>query len=253
MGAATTRSWDDWGALNPLWAILTSPAESGPGWDRESFLRSGEESASRVAAQIDEHLAPDRRLAALDYGCGVGRVTRAWASRFEHVTGVDAAASMVAGARALNADVANVQFLVAEGPGRLPSNSFDLVYCALVLQHLGTRRRILDTLAGLVRVLRPDGLLVFQLPHDLPRRRFRDRLRFRSRAFGALRRLGFPREALFHRFRLHPDMTMTAISGVDIRAALNDLGATVLDAEDEDFVKGVRSTTYYVAKVRKPD
>ena len=46
---------------------------------------------------------------------------------------------------------------------------------------------------------------------------------------------------------------MTAISGVDIRAALNDSRATVLDAEDEDFVKGVRSTTYYVAKGRKPD
>ena len=66
-------------------------------------------------------------------------------------------------ARELNEDRPNCRFLVNAAPdlGQLETDSFDLVYSSLVLQHAvggGARHAISEFL----RILRPGGLVVFQ-------------------------------------------------------------------------------------------
>ncbi len=103
------------------------------------------------------------RARALDFGCGVGRVTRELARHFKSVVGVDVAPSMIRKARELSADV---EYVLNERDDLsfVPSGSVDLVYSVIVLQHIG-RPYVDRYLAEFVRVLSPKGLAIFQMPN----------------------------------------------------------------------------------------
>jgi len=75
---------------------------------------------------------------ALDFGCGVGRLTQALAEHFERVAGVDIAASMIARARQENRHGDRVRYVVNERSdlAGLGSERFDLILSLLVLQHM---------------------------------------------------------------------------------------------------------------------
>jgi SAM-dependent methyltransferase len=107
---------------------------------------------------------PGARRRALDFGCGVGRVTQGLARHFERCDGVDVAASMLERARALNALGERCVFTQNAAPdlALYPDESFDLVYSGYVLQHLPpeSARRYLGEL---VRVLAKGGLLFVQM------------------------------------------------------------------------------------------
>jgi ubiquinone/menaquinone biosynthesis C-methylase UbiE len=63
------------------------------------------------------------------------------------------------------------------------------VYSALVLQHLPRVEAIRTFIAEFLRVLKPGGLLAFQLPTRMPPRTLRTILRLRTRAYAAYLRL----------------------------------------------------------------
>lgn len=138
----------------------------GPQGDSGALMASGELEVSRLFDHLAEHgLEPPRWGRALDFGCGVGRLTLPLARRFDEVIGVDVSPSMVALARAGAGDDAGVSFVVNDAPdlGRFADGTFDLVLSDLVLQHVGPdlQRRYV---AELCRLLAPGGLAVFQLP-----------------------------------------------------------------------------------------
>src|SRR3954462_2001563 len=135
------RDWNSLGQQNPYGAILTGEAGTLAPWNDQQFFETGQRDADRFIETLSRLMPTVRRLRALDFGCGVGRVTRALATHFESVTGVDAAPAMITQARALNAEFSNCDF-VANRAGDLkqfPSGSFDVVYSRLVLQHVPVR------------------------------------------------------------------------------------------------------------------
>lgn len=150
------RHWNRFGEQDPFSAILT-----GRTWSAEEFFATGEADV----ACILEHLggAPRRREHALDFGCGVGRLSRAMASRFTRVTGVDVAPSMIERARGFGHP--GCDFVLNESPdlAQFPADTFDLVYSFIVLQHLPPGR-IGPYLDEFARVTRPGGAVHFQLP-----------------------------------------------------------------------------------------
>ncbi|HEX6810928.1 MAG TPA: class I SAM-dependent methyltransferase [Planctomycetota bacterium] len=161
------QSWQHLGATDPRWAILTEPGREGGKWDDASFWRSGEDFVDWVAQHLMGLGALPVRGRALDFGCGHGRLTQALAKHFADVVGVDIAASMIEVARAANRHGARVNYVLNERPDLsvLPDNSFDFVLTVLVLQHMRP-----DYSAGylreFLRVLRPGGLMFFQIPVD---------------------------------------------------------------------------------------
>jgi len=104
------------------------------------------------------------RRRALDFGCGIGRLTCALADHFDEVVGVDISESMIAQAVSANPRP-NVRYqLNAERHlQRFPSAHFNLVCSWIVLQHMRPPL-IRGYIAELLRVLAPGGLLAFQLP-----------------------------------------------------------------------------------------
>src|SRR5262249_48837046 len=107
---------------------------------------------------------------ALDFGCGVGRLTQALARHFETVVGVDIAPSMLRGARKYNKFGDRCQYVLNERDDlRLfESNSFDFIYSNRVLQHMRPEYGK-SYLREFIRVLSPEGLLVFYMPSEVLR------------------------------------------------------------------------------------
>jgi SAM-dependent methyltransferase len=159
------RSWDLLGRRSPFGAILTDSDGSMPEWNLAEFLATGQMDAQRFITDL-ERIAPGvSRTRALDFGCGVGRVTRALAEYFDHVVGADVAPSMIAEARRLNAHAPKLSFVVNRTPHlrQFQSGTFDVIYCRLVLQHMRPRiaRRYIQEM---IRLLARGGVLMFQLP-----------------------------------------------------------------------------------------
>lgn len=159
------QQWETLGSRDPYWAVLTHPGKQGGRWQPEDFFRTGEDEIDHVMRRIAHYGLTPPRHNALDYGCGVGRATRALSQHFEQVTGVDMSASMLAEARKVNADLDKLRFLHNNGQDlqTVPSDSIDFLYSNIVLQH-STRHTQKAVVREFCRVLSPSGVLVFQTP-----------------------------------------------------------------------------------------
>ena len=159
------KNWNELGKTDPLWAILTDPSCRGGKWDVERFFATGREEIAEVMQQADALHLPEHRGTALDFGCGVGRLTQALCGWFDRCYGVDIAPSMIDLARQYNRAGLKCEYFVNPHPDlRLfPDDQFDLVHSNIVLQHMRPEYSALY-IREFVRVVRPGGLVIFQIP-----------------------------------------------------------------------------------------
>jgi SAM-dependent methyltransferase len=155
------NAWDGLAERDALSAILTDDSKTGGKWNVAEFMATGDAEIETVM----NHLAaighaPDVTGAALDFGCGVGRLTQALARRFASCVGVDISKHMIEQAESLN-QYAHCRY-VASSAARLPfvDASFSFIYSNIVLQHV-PRPLAKNYLREFVRLLAPAGVLVF--------------------------------------------------------------------------------------------
>jgi 2-polyprenyl-3-methyl-5-hydroxy-6-metoxy-1,4-benzoquinol methylase len=231
-------AWEELGRRDPHWAILSEPGKQGS-WDDEEFFATGRLEVDATLKDVGDLLVAHN--AALDFGCGLGRLSQAMAPHFASVTGVDVARSMVEGAQARNAFPDRVSYVVNTA-ATLPFDdaSFDFVYSNLVLQHVpppGAEGYISE----LVRVLRPGGVLVFQeLSHRAPSLR-NAVLRFVP--------AGARRIARRTRHRWAASMTMDGVPREKVMALIGAGGGEVVDVRDDGAGEPVwKSYRYTVSR-----
>jgi len=227
------RDWDDLATVDPLWAVLSADSKRNGGWELDEFFATGEAEVEHILATATELGRPARREQALDFGCGVGRLTRALAKRFGETQGVDVSQRMLEQARRLNEDTPNLTFATADEP---PAGPFDLVVANLVLQHLPSRALARAYIKRLLKAARPDGLVVFQLPTNLT---LAQRIQPRRRLYAALRQHVSPER--LNAAGLHP-VRMLALPEADVRATVDEAGATTARTEPA----GDAGLRYYV-------
>jgi SAM-dependent methyltransferase len=241
----TKQDWEDLAQLDAVWAINTHPAYRFGQGDMSAFFRKGEIEVAAMMAHAERLGYPRHREAALDFGCGVGRLTRALSSYFQQCYGVDIAQTMVEKARVLNSSYSNCTFAVNEGEdlNAIPDAYFDLVYTSIVLQHQATQDAVKRYIGEFLRVLKNDGVLVFQLPRRLSLRRA---LQLRRRLYTMLRDVGVSKTFLYQRLNLNPMKTIS-LSEPQVYAFVTGIGGRILDSDREDS-SNFDSTTYYVVK-----
>ncbi|HEX6869899.1 MAG TPA: class I SAM-dependent methyltransferase [Micromonosporaceae bacterium] len=159
------RDWTALGADDPLWAVLTLPGKRGGRWEVEEFLATGREDVAVTIRWLTDLGRPTRFSRVLDFGCGVGRLSQALAHHADEVIGVDIAPTMLDAARAMDRSGGVCTFVHNDRADlrQFPDQHFDLVYSMLVLQHL-PRAAVDAYLAEFIRVLRPGGTVVVQVP-----------------------------------------------------------------------------------------
>lgn len=159
------HNWDIWAKEDPLWAICTDGGKRGNRWDREEFFQTGNAEIVEVLDHIEGLGLDVNRGSSLDFGCGVGRLTQALASRFDYCVGVDISSEMVRLATEFGGHLGNCSFVEnSENDLKIFANgTFDFIYCSRVLQHMEPADMV-GYLAEFLRTLRQNGLLVFQLP-----------------------------------------------------------------------------------------
>lgn len=240
------QAWDDLGQLDPFWA-MTGNNKFGH-WALDDFLKTGTNEVNNLMEVAKRLQYPVGRDSVLDFGCGVGRLARAFRTYFQNYHGVDVSESMISKANELNASLAQTSFILNKEENlRIFSEAeFDLVYSFAVLQHIPKKSTVKAYIAEFVRVLKPEGLLVFQLQDHIkllyrtqPRRRF----------YALLRRLGMSSSFLYNKLRLYPQ----ALYFVPEREIL-----TCLSSLKHTRVLGIRNHTsrdtphqskfYYVTK-----
>jgi len=212
--------WDQRARLDAQYYIKSDLDDQ----SRESFLDSGLQDVERFVDPWVGQLPATRR--ALDVGCGVGRLTRAMAGRFDQVVGVDISSAMIKGAWELEpAAPSNVAFEKVCGDGLLPfdDHSFDFVFSYIVFQHLPRLEMVERYLAEFGRILVPGGIARVQL--NTHRRSLAERVKIGF--------VGSEKVPLFHRklkVRLDPHSFMGVVlsegqcRGVAQSAGLDLLG-----------------------------
>lgn len=238
----TRRVFEQLGSDDPLYAVLTRAGCQGNQWDPEEFFQNGR-------AEIDSLLRDLRTLdlsvrfgRALDFGCGVGRLTQALARHFDQVVGVDISATMIEAAQRYDRFPDTVRYSV-NTTGDLASfedDSFDFVFTIKTLQHIPPQHA-LHYIREFMRVLRTDGVAVFQFrngPHVEPGT-------VRGRLYH-LRRHHLRRIA--RRLRNRPAYEMHVINRDRVAAIVQDAGGDVVDVLDLSRGRPGRSLRFIARK-----
>jgi SAM-dependent methyltransferase len=215
------RDWEEMAAIDPLWAIMSEPEKRFGNWEINEFLRTGQEEISGLMRSAGELALPQQCRRAIDFGCGVGRLTRALHDYFPECFGVDISRSMLEKARKITPEC---QFREASDLRSFSAGFADLIYSSLVLQHQPDKTHVYALIRDMVRVLSPGGLLVFQMPLHLA---LRNRIQLRRRAYRLVRAMGLSHTYAYERLKLSP-IRMLGLTQVTVEDAVRAANGKVL-------------------------
>jgi len=219
---ALRKHWDLFASRDPLWAILTHADRKDSRWDVREFFETGVWEIGKSMEQVEVLLPLLRKHRALDFGCGVGRLTQPLAQHFEQVYGVDISASMIQQAKDYNQHGSRCQYVVNQRSDLriFPNEHFDFIYSNITLQHMPPRYGRCY-ISEFMRVLAPGGGLLFQVPS-------------KTRESGS--KLGRATRAFYYRFLwdiLHPNTPYMGMYGIpkdDVVKLVTQHGGQVIHA-----------------------
>lgn len=124
--------WDGAAKCNAMTAILSNQEQ----WDTEEFFKTGEQWLDGVLAFAEHASVRLEGDIALDFGCGVGRMTHALLRHYRKGIGIDISDEMIRLAQS-HARSRALEFIqVSQPPLPLPDRSIDLSFSTIVVQHI---------------------------------------------------------------------------------------------------------------------
>lgn len=171
------KTWDKLGELAPYHSVLVAEQFKPENLSAENlaaFFDSGQEHLARLMDAIHEFRPQFKSHTAVDFGCGVGRVTVPLAKISSQVLAVDVSESMLAEARRNCAErgLDKVRFMTTAEFLCLPDKSANLVHSFIVLQHIppASGYRLMKKL---ISILEEDGIGAIHLTFGDNRSRLR--------------------------------------------------------------------------------
>jgi SAM-dependent methyltransferase len=167
--AHVQATWEHLGKTEPHWSVLTAEQfkQARISGSEEAFYRTGAANVQTLWRTLERNGVDPKILdVCLEYGCGLGRVTRWLAERFSAVYGYDISRAHLDGAADYLArqGVGNVELRHISGPADLDRLArADLVYSVIVLQH-NPPPVIEAIVTALLNALNAGGVACFQVP-----------------------------------------------------------------------------------------
>lgn len=208
-------------AYDAMWAVLSHKDKRGNKWTEEEFFATGRAEIELIMGEIGEQ-CPQRERA-LDFGCGVGRLTKALGEHFKEAWGVDVSSGMIQRAIQFSPEC-HFRLNDVDNLSQFGDGEFDLVYTNIVLQHMPSREIITRYIEEFFRATRVGGRVLFQVPY---RKSIRNSFNPKRTVYHALKALGCTSQALFSRLNLH-SMRMTAISRERVHAVIEAAGGEIV-------------------------
>jgi len=161
------ENWHKYGQTDPLWSIVSMPDKEGNKWTTEEFFQTGVNEVEKLMAFLKTAGLKLPSGSALDFGCGIGRVTQPLCEHFETCHGVDIAPSMIDLANQYNRYGNRCHYHLNERADLqlFADNSINFIYCVITLQNMAPRYSRVY-LQEFMRILAPEGLLLFQIPSE---------------------------------------------------------------------------------------
>jgi cyclopropane fatty-acyl-phospholipid synthase-like methyltransferase len=165
----TDAHWRQWGEFDPYRAALFYEKYRGAcfGDNVREFFQTGEDYIDSLTRKL-VMLYPGMRLGtAVDFGCGVGRLSIPLARRFERVIGVDVSPAMLNESRKNCSffGISNAEFVPSDDSISRAPFGLQLVHSYLVLQHISVKRGLV-IVRNLVDRLAPGGVCALHMPID---------------------------------------------------------------------------------------
>ncbi len=159
--------WDALGKNDPLRAILSRDNRKDGAWKIEEFLKTGEREIDAVLEDLHSLGITIPLKKALDFGCGIGRLTQALAGHFQEVAGVDIAPSMIELANQYNRYGNKCRYILNQVNDLtiFPDEYFNFIYSVITLQHMQPKYAM-NYIKEFLRILAPGGVMVFHIPSE---------------------------------------------------------------------------------------
>ena len=222
------KQWEALGTNDPYWAVLADPRKKDGRWNKAEFFQTGIDEIDSLLIKISRLGMQLKFELAIDYGCGVGRLSRALSTSFQHVLGIDISDSMLSEARSANTGFDNIQFLRNNGDSLsgVADETVEFIYSNIVLQHSPRKiQRLL--IREFCRVLRPGATLIFQTPSHPNMGTISGflYLMLSNRILNIARRIWFGKGHVFEVHTIRKD---------EVLKLLRNEGLSVLEAERDD-------------------
>lgn len=174
-------NWNKFGKTDLLWEISTEKRQRRNKWRINEFFSSGINEIDKVIKQIKSLGIKLTYKKALDFGCGLGRLTQPLTKYFDEVHGVDISPSMIERANRYNRYKNKCIYHVNEKDNLslFKENYFDFIYTNIVLQHMEPKYAK-KYVKEFLRILSPKGLLIFQIPSQKIKKYSKSKRAFKS-------------------------------------------------------------------------
>ena len=226
------RHWNLLVQKDPMSAVLSYKNH----WDYDKFIQTGERDVEGKLCYLSSKVSTQfKRI--LDFGCGIGRISQAFAARGYSVTGIDISNEMIKLAQRLNKYPKKCKYehIRNIASTKQIDNKFDLIFSHLVFQHMGVKD-IKRSLISLMDLLACGGFFYFQIPYEF----------MKKRTFKSIIDL------YLNLFRSeYPILETKCLSKEKITLIMKDKGGAVLDVvEDESAGPDFHSCWFLVEKER---
>ena len=219
-------SWETFGKTDPYYGVLSADKFRRDNINDETlkeFFQSGEVHVDQTLELVRTHFANSPgRVAALDFGCGVGRLVLPLATRFQHVVGIDISDAYIAEAvnNCSRAGAGNVEFFKTLDALQPRRGTFDFAHSYITFIHIDFERgkKIIE---DIVRLLRPGGVAAL---HIMFRRDIGSARRFLNRLRTTFLPLNWIANVLGGRPAFEPLMQANVYSLDALLSALHQLG-----------------------------
>jgi SAM-dependent methyltransferase len=155
-------AWDHYGKNDPYFGVLTAETFRGKTLDAEAksqFFASGTRYVDGLMTALRDQIGPSfSPLRALDFGCGVGRLTIPLSVYCTEIVGVDISDGMLAEAsrNAAEQHRTNVSWVKGDETLSRVTGTFDLIHSFIVFQHIGQQQG-LGILRKMISLLQEGG------------------------------------------------------------------------------------------------